>query len=174
MTFDDERFQNKNVEVRRWSCTIVQSYFVSYSLCAIAFVSSFPFLFLFFYKQILMNVLMIRITTLSFNSPQQKIYSYGKNFVAVKKNLDLRILRPQRRIIILCRRIMILETRILVLPPRLIILLRRNSFCLVLFGRILFLFGRQKVLLRRISVLKDLLRRILVLSPRLRILFRRN
>ena len=62
--------------------------------------------------------------TLSFNSPQQKIYSYGKNFVAVKKNLDLRILRPQRRIIILCRRIMILETRILVLPPRLIILLR--------------------------------------------------
>ena len=110
----------------------------------------------------------------SFNSLQQKIYSYGKNFVAVKKNLDLRILRPQRRIIILCRRIMILETRILVLPPRLIILLRRNSFCLVLFGRILFLFERQKVLLRRISVLKDLLRRILVLSPRLRILFRRN
>ena len=48
MTFDDERFQNKNVEVRRWSCTIEQSYFVSYSLCAIAFVSSFPFLFLFF------------------------------------------------------------------------------------------------------------------------------
>ena len=47
MTFDDERFQNKNVEVRRWSCTIVQSYFVSYSLCAIAFVSSFPFLFFF-------------------------------------------------------------------------------------------------------------------------------
>ena len=26
----------------------MQSYFVSYSLCAIAFVSSFPFLFLFF------------------------------------------------------------------------------------------------------------------------------
>ena len=27
----------------------MQSYFVSYSLCAIAFVSSFPFLFLFFF-----------------------------------------------------------------------------------------------------------------------------
>ena len=38
--------------------------------------------------------------TLSFNSLEQKIYSYGKNFVSVKKNLDLQILRPQRRIII--------------------------------------------------------------------------
>ena len=47
MTVDDERFQNKSVEARRQSCTIVQSYFVSFSLCAIAFVSSFPFFFFF-------------------------------------------------------------------------------------------------------------------------------
>ena len=50
----------------------------------------------------------------------------GKNFVSVKKNLDIQILRPQRRIIILCRRIIILEKRILVLSPRLRILLRRK------------------------------------------------
>ena len=48
MTVDDERFQNKSVEARRQSCTIVQSYFVSFSLCAIAFVSSFPFFFFLF------------------------------------------------------------------------------------------------------------------------------
>ena len=58
-------------------------------------------------------------STLSFNSLEQKIYSYRKNFVSVKKNLDLQILRSQGRIIILCRRMIILEKRILVLSPRL-------------------------------------------------------